>query len=203
MMPNILAGLALILFVLWLIALRRAVLLKKVVTTREGEVTVAQEEAENTRQSCESEKARTQGEARAAIGTAQQLLDQGAEDLKRESERIRLHYEAEARRVTEESNATVAALEPLRKFSRFQDAEAEVQRVLSDALKEASGLRGEAQQLLEVTRANAAELRAEASVKSKELQRQADAILDRATRDAGRLAGCGKSHDFTVRDWIG
>lgn len=187
MTTNILAGLGVILLGLWLVSLRTAVRLKKLVATREGEVTAAQQHAERARQDYEADKLRILGEARAAIATAQQLLDQGAEDLKRESERVRLHYEAEARRITGEANATVAALEPLRRFARFQDEEAEIQRLLEDALKEVSGLRSEAQQLLDKSRAAAAEERTQASVKTKEIQRQADALLDRATREAGRL----------------
>lgn len=187
MTTNILVGLAVILFGLWLVALLSAVRLKKLVATREGEATAAQQDAEQIRQTHAADKARIEGEVRAAIATAQQLLDKGTDDLKRESDRLRLHYETEARRVMEEANATVAALEPLRRFARFHDAETEVQEVLANALKEASGLRNEAQQILDRARAAAAEERAQASVKSKDIQRQADALLDRATRDAGRL----------------
>ena len=52
--------------------------------------------------------------------------DEGA--VKQESERIRLHYETEARRIQNEAEASLSKvlkeLEPLRKYETLRDAEA-------------------------------------------------------------------------------
>ena len=176
----------------------------------------ADEQAENARKHCEAEALRIHGEAKASIAAAQKVVDQRVADaqttvaeaqnrveqqlievqaslgeaqklvdqqlvqMKEDAERARLHYEKEARHYQE-------TLEPLRKYEGVREVEAEAQRLLAEALKEATSLRAEAQTLLEQSRATATEERSQVSRKAKEIREQADALLDRATRDAGRI----------------
>lgn len=128
---------------------------------------------------------------RTVIAQAQQRVDQKLEELKQESERVRKHYEAEAGRVRSEADDALARahaeLEPLRKLAGIQNEKGGVERILADALKEATALRSEAKQLYEQFRATGTEERSKATQKAKEIRQQADAILDRATLDAGRI----------------
>jgi hypothetical protein len=111
--------------------------------------------------------------------------------LKQESERVRNHYETDARRVQSEADTAIAKaraeLEQLRKFGELRDDGGGVQRLLTDALKEATALRSEAQALFEQFRTAGVEERSKANERAKEIRQQADALLDRATRDAGRI----------------
>jgi hypothetical protein len=157
----------------------------------EGQVAAANRESERLRQHYESETQRVYREAQAAVIEAQKLIDQQFTEVKQESERIRQHYETEARKSQEAADTLVAKtiqeFEPLRKFEKFRDAEAEVQHQLDDALKEATSLRAEAQTLLEQARNAAADERLDAEEKAKDIHDQADARLNQALHDAGRI----------------
>lgn len=108
----------------------------------ERQVTAANEQAERLRQHYEAETYRVYNESQSAVAEAQKQIDQQFAELKQESERIRQHYETEARKSQDAADALVAKtikdFEPLRKFEKFRDAEAEAQRGLADALKEAA-----------------------------------------------------------------
>src|ERR1035441_1772098 len=134
---------------------------------------------------------RTQNEAQASVVEAQKLLDQQFAEMQQESERVRQHYEAESRKIQEAANAIVAKtvkdFEPLRKYEKLRDAEAEAQRQLVEALKEATSLRREEQIFLEQARDHTAYERTMAIQRAKEIREQADALLNQATRDAGRI----------------
>lgn len=153
--------------------------------------TEAQQEADRQRQHYEGETARVYSEAQAAVAEAQKLIDQQIAGLKQESERVRQHYEAEARKVQEAADALVAKnlaeVESLRKYETLRDAEAEAQRELAEAIKEATALREHAEALMAQAREAAAQERSQAVEKAKGLRDQADALLDQATRDAGRI----------------
>ena len=127
----------------------------------ETQATVAQAEdkARTSAAHCESEAARIQLEAKAtvieaqnkaqaSVAEAQKLIDQQFADMQQESERVRQHYETESRKIQEAADALVAKtikdFEPLRKYEKLRDAEAEAQRQLADALTEATSLRAEA-----------------------------------------------------------
>jgi hypothetical protein len=146
---------------------------------------------ETARRQYESEALRIHKEAQAAVAQAQQLVDQQLAEMKQEAERVRQHYENEAQQSQSAADAIVSKLfkefEPLRKYEGLGHAEAEAQRLLAAALKEATALRTEAQSLLEQSRAAAADERSQASLKVREIRQQAHALLDRATRDAGRI----------------
>jgi Meiotically up-regulated gene 113/Domain of unknown function (DUF4041) len=157
----------------------------------EKRAAAADAEAERLRQYYESETIRFQNETQSALANAQALLDQQLEEVKQESERVRQHYQSEAHISQVAAEALVAKtlkeLEPLRKYESLREPEAEVQRLLADALAEANGLRQDAQALLEKARTAAADDRAKALQKAKELRQQAEAVLTQATRDAGRI----------------
>jgi F0F1-type ATP synthase membrane subunit b/b' len=123
----------------------------------------------------------------AAIANAQAAYEQKVAELDAEAERIRAQYEAEARKIADEANSRVAELEPLRGYAALKDAETEVQKILADAVAEATALRQEAKKLLDQTQEAAGEERIRARQRVKEIGEQADALLTQATRDAGRI----------------
>jgi hypothetical protein len=149
------------------------------------------QESERIRQHYESETQRVYGEAQAAVADAQKQIDQQFTELKQESERLQQHYETEARKSQEAADVLVAKtiqeFEPLRKFEKFRDAEAEAQRQLDDALKEATSLRAEAQNLMKQSKTAAADECSAAEEKVKDIHEQADARLNQAIRDTGRI----------------
>jgi hypothetical protein len=157
----------------------------------EGLVAAANQESERLRQYYESETQRVYSEAQASVAEAQKQIDQQFAEMRQESERVRQHYETEARKSQDAADALVAKtikdFEPLRKFEKFGDAEAEAQRQLADALTEATNLRTEAQSLLLQAKHAAADEREVSVQKAKALRDQADALLNQATRDAGRI----------------
>lgn len=132
-----------------------------------------------------------QQESQSSVAEAQKLIDQQFVEMQQEAERIRQHYEAESRKIQEAADAlvskTIKDYEPLRKYEKLRDAEAEAQRQLADALKAATSLQGEAQGLLEQARNSAAAERSQAIQKAKEIREQANALLNQATREAGRI----------------
>jgi F0F1-type ATP synthase membrane subunit b/b' len=123
----------------------------------------------------------------AAIANIQAAYEQKVAELDAEAERIRAQYEAEARKIEDEANSRVAELEPLRGYAALKDAETEVQKILADAVAEATALRQEAKRLVDQTHEAAAEERMRAQQRVKEIGEQADALLTQATRDAGRI----------------
>ncbi len=147
----------------------------------------ANQESERLRQYYEAEALRIYNEAQAAVSKAQKAVDQQLADFKEESERIRKHYEAEALKIKKVAYATLTELEPLRKYESLRDAEAEIKRILSDAMTGASALHSEAQTLLEQSRNAATEERSKATQRAKEIRSQAEVLLTQATRDAGRI----------------
>lgn len=160
---------------------------------KEAQATVAQaqQESESQRQHYESETRRVYGEAQAAVAEAQKQLNQQFAELKQESEQIRQHYETEARKSQEAAEAMLAKalkeLEPLRKYESIRNAEEEMRQTLAAALTEATALRKEAQTLLEQTRSATANQRALAIEDIKDMREEADAMLNQAIRDAGRI----------------
>ncbi len=132
-----------------------------------------------------------QQESQSSVAEAQKLIDQQFVEMQQEAERIRQHYETESRKIQEAADAlvskTIKDFEPLRKYEKLRNAEAEAQRQLADALKEATSLQAEAQNLLEQARSSTAAERSQAIQKAKEIREQANALLNQATREAGRI----------------
>jgi hypothetical protein len=142
--------------------------------------------------------ASAQQQSQTAVAEAQKLIDQQFAEMQQETERIREHYEDEAGKAQEAARAQVAKTindyEPLRKYVKLHDAEAEAKLQLADALTEAGNLRKEAQSLLEQAKNSAAQQRSEAIQKVKALRDQADALLNQATKDAGRMMVEAEKH---------
>jgi hypothetical protein len=150
-------------------------------------VAAAKEEVEAARQQRDEENAKARSETEAAVANAQSAYEKKIVELDAQSERIREHYEREAQKLVDAANFRLAELEPLRAYAPLKDAEAEVQKTLADALIEASALQQEAQTLLSQTREAALAERLQAQQRVKEIREQADALLNQATRDAGRI----------------
>src|SRR2546421_3961949 len=153
----------------------------------EKTVTDAQKQAADAQQQRDSEVARARGDVEAAIANVQAAYEQKVAELNAESERGRAHYEAETRKIADEADARVAELEPLRGYAALKDAETEVQKILANAVAEATALRQEAKRLVDQTHEAAADERVLAQERVKEIGEQADALLTQATRDAGRI----------------
>jgi len=181
--------------VLFLLALGFAIFLLLKNKKLEGEVlrinNWAQTSVADAQKSADERIAAMQQESQASVAEAQKLIDQQFSEMQEEAEHIRQHYESESRKIQEAADAlvskTIKDFEPLRKYEKLRDAEAEAQRQLADALKEATSLRAEAQHLLEQARTAAASERAVAIQRVKDIREQADALLNQATRDAGRM----------------
>src|SRR5947208_9386186 len=153
----------------------------------EKTMAVAQKQAADAQKERDVEIVRARGDIEATIANDQTAYEQKVSELNAESERIRAYYEAEATKIVDEANARAAELEPLRGYAALKDAEAEVQKVLAEALAEATALRQEAKRLVDQAHDAAAEERVRAQQRIKEIGEQADALLTQATRDAGRI----------------
>jgi F0F1-type ATP synthase membrane subunit b/b' len=151
----------------------------------------AQTSIADAQKSADQKIAEMQQESQSSVAEAQKLIDQQFAEMQQEADRIKQHYESESRKIQEAADALVAKtireLEPLRKYEKLRDAEADAQRQLAEALKEATSLRAEAQNLLEQSRSAAANERTLAINRAKEIRGQADALLNQATQDAGRI----------------
>jgi hypothetical protein len=151
----------------------------------------AQTAIADAQRAADQKVAEMQQESQVSVAEAQKLIDQQLAEMQQESERVKQHYEAEARKIQEAADALVAKtirdFEPLRKYERLRDAEADAQKQLAEALKQANDLRAEAQILLEQAKGSAANERTLAIHRAKEIREQADALLNQATRDAGRI----------------
>lgn len=178
----------------------------------QAETATAKQETIQIRQQCEAEAIRLRTETEQSINEAQKLIDQQVTALRTESERVRQHYEGEARKVAEASQAQLAKalsdVEALRKYTPLRDAEAEVRQTLETALVEAKALRTQAQTLLDQVCNTAETERLKATERAKAIYEQADARLNQATRDAGRIVAdaeqrakqiAGEAHD-ALRD---
>ena len=78
-------------------------------------------------------------------------------------------------------------LEALQHLQGVADAEGQAVAMLKQATEEATSLRSEANTLLQLASAAALEERTAATRRAKEVREQADALLDHATREAGRI----------------
>jgi T5orf172 domain-containing protein/uncharacterized protein DUF4041 len=153
----------------------------------EKTVDATRHEALNAKQQRDADVAQARADANAAISNAQAAYEEKVGELEAEAERIRNQYEVETRKIADEAEARLAELEPLRGYAALQDAEKEVQKVLAEAVADATALREEAKKLLNQTHEAAAEERIQAKQRVKEMADQADALLSQAMRDAGRI----------------
>ena len=140
----------------------------------EKTVDAARQEALNAKQQRDADIAHARADANAAISNAQAAYEQKVGELDAEAERIRSHYEIETRKIADEADARLAELEPLRGYAALQDAEKEVQKVLAEAVADATALREEAKKLLDQTHEAAAGERIQAKQRVREMADQAD-----------------------------
>jgi hypothetical protein len=163
-----------------------------------AEVAAAKQQTEQIRRQCKAEITRIRKDTELAAMEAQKLVDQQIADMRAEGERVRQHYEGEARKVMDASRQQIAIafkdVESLRKYAPLQDAENEIRKVLADAMSEATSLMGHAQALkshaqalLEQARTTAENEGLRATERANSIYEQADARLNQATRDAGRI----------------
>ena len=175
--------------------------LTRLVSQREGEIAAAKQET-----------ARVRTETEQSLNEAQKLMDQQVADMRAEADHVRQHYESEARKIVETSQMqltkALAEAEALRRFVPLRDAEVEVRQTLETAISEAGALRAQAQTLLDQARYAAETERLRAKEKAMSIYEQADARLNQATRDAGRIVAqaeqrakeiAGEAHD-ALRD---
>lgn len=184
--PTIVSGgIAVIAVVLYLIERATKKQMEKSLADAKENVVKAQAEAK-------AEIGRAHSEAKEALAKAQRLIDAQRTEINQEGERIKLHYQTEALKLQAASDSALETarkeLASLERFIPLVDAEAETRTQLTEALKEAAGLREDAHALLARSREAAAEERAGALRKAKEIHAQADALLDQATRDSAKMA---------------
>jgi ketosteroid isomerase-like protein len=179
------------LFIVFLILSGAVAVMYFLLQRAQRKLSAAKEEAEAAWRQREVTVARAQNEAKAAMASAQTVVEQRSAEMDASVERVRAHYEAEARKAIDDLNgrlnAALTELEPLRKYASLRGSEDEIQRALADALAEATALRSEAESLLEQTKNSAAEERRQAQQRAREIRGQAEAVLMQATVEAGRI----------------
>ena len=126
----------------------------------ESAATEARQNAANTRAKADQEITQARTAATDAIRFSQETFQQKTEaELSVHANKIREHYETEARKLWEENHqqlaAALAELEPLRPFAYMKVAHTEVSKNLEGAIAEATALRQEAQSLVDQTRSSA------------------------------------------------
>jgi hypothetical protein len=182
-----LGAFALVLLVLFLAAKGKGKELIERIAERDKAVLAAKEE---TRRS-EEEVRRVRAATEAAIGEVQQLFAIRLADAKAEIDQVRTHYNAESKRQNQESEAALTKalhqLQALEKYRGMLDEEGAATKLLAEAVATAQNLREHAAALVAAAETKAKENRNAASARAKEVEIRADAILDHATREAGRL----------------
>lgn len=161
------------------------------VTRDQAELAATKQNIAQVQLQCAAEATRLRNEAEQSVAEAQKLIDQQVAELRSETEHIRQHYETEFRKNAEEARAQLVKasndLDALRKYIPLRDAENDVRQTLESALTEAHALRTQAQLLIEQSRTAADTERLKANERAKAIYEQADARLNQATRDAGRI----------------
>lgn len=144
-----------------------------------------------------TERDRAHSDAAKSLDEAQALIDKQQEEMRAEGDRYREHCESEARRITEsiqkELSDAHAQLADLRRYAGLRDAEAEIKRSLDEAVIEANALRSQAQKLLTDATLAAERERLKATEGAKIIYDQADARLNQAMRDAGKIIGAAEA----------
>jgi ElaB/YqjD/DUF883 family membrane-anchored ribosome-binding protein len=151
----------------------------------------AQIKTDEAQKSAEQRVVAIEQQARDSIAEAQSFIDQQLAEVQKEGERVKTHYQLEARKIQEAADAlvskTIQELEPLRKYEKIRDAETEAKNKLAQAITEATSLRAEAQTLLESAKNVVESERKMAVQRVKDMREQAEALLNQATKDAGRI----------------
>jgi hypothetical protein len=138
------------------------------------------EDLARARSEAEQERARLRAETEARLKELEADFARDSQSFTDEVARVRAHYERELRTVLTE-------LEPLRRFQPIANAEQEAQRVLGDGVRLADELRRQAQLFADASRIRTETEVSEAASRVRELKKQADTVLARATEDARRI----------------
>jgi hypothetical protein len=186
-MENVALVLATLLAVVVVVLVTKLRSAHRALAMRDNQLSISERDAENAR-----EQASKQRElAAAAAAEAKRLIDEQRELMAQEVTRAEAHFQAQAlQRQTEASESLAEALrrlEALQHLHGVADAEGQAVAMLKQATEEAAGLRSEANTLLQLASAAALEERTAATKRVKEVREQADALLDHATREAGRI----------------
>ena len=183
-MNNVLAGALAVMLVLFVWARIVGSRLRKKLAEAEGAAVAVRQDYE--RKSIEMVEAN-----KVALAAAEQSLADEAEAGRKENERIRQHYQAEAQRVFEDTNqALVEARQQLDAFKTLQSFakdEVEARAILAAALHEAEDLRVQALAVLSRAEAQSSVEHDAAIQKAKIIRTQAEVLLSRATVDSARI----------------
>lgn len=191
------------LVVILLVTKLRAV--QRELAMRDNQLSISERDAANAREQVTKSSAaakRLVDEQRelsaAAAAEAKRLIDEQRELMAHEVARAEAHFQAQAlQRQTEASEELADALRRLEALQHLQgvaDAEGQAVAMLRQATEEATSLRSEANTLLQLASAAALEERTAATRRAKEGRDQADALLDHATREAGRIVQEAHEH---------
>jgi hypothetical protein len=132
------------------------------------------------------------------VTRTQSLIDQHLAECKAECERIRHHYEQEAQKSYNESQAELAKLRSLRKYEALYQEEEEARQQLSTALREAALVREQAAKVIDEAKCRAAEEQKEALLKIRELGRQGEAVIAQARLDAAKIIDAARKRAETM-----
>jgi len=128
---------------------------------------------------------------KAALAAAEKSLEEESEAGRKQNERVRQHYQAEAQRVFADiSRALSEARQQIEAFERLQSLakdEADVRATLVAAIREAEELQAKAAAIFSEERAKSTAERTAAIAKTKLIHAQADALLSRATAESVRI----------------
>jgi hypothetical protein len=165
--------------------------LERMCSEKIGELHVANQAAADASFRADAAVAAANADAQLRLAEAQKLIDEQRSAMVAETEGIRRHFESEAKRGVAAAEGLVAVmlreLEPLRKFGSVQSAEAETRKNLAEAIELARALKEDAEDLLKAAKLAETEVRLKAVRRADEINVQADALLDQATRDAASM----------------
>lgn len=164
---------------------------KKTKQWAQKEVEASQREAAQAKASYDEAVHACRAAAADALQRAEQRIRERLQALDGESEGIRAHYEAEARKaeesITRRLAEALAELDALRPYRELQNSETEVRQRLAEALGETEKLHQEAAALVEAAKAQSLKDRAEARQRSKEILEHAEAVLTEASKESRRI----------------
>lgn len=153
-------------------------------------LTASEEEAFVLHKSYEKKAATLIEANKAALADAEKSLAEELSAATAENERVRQHYQAEARKAFEESNRKLEAFASMRALAADEE---NVRNALASALREAEELRSQAVALISDAKARASVERDAALQKAKAIQTQAQGLLARATTEsAAKIAEAEK-----------
>lgn len=183
-MNNVLAGALAVMLVLFVWArIVGSRLRKKLAEAESAGVAVRQDYERKLIEMVEANKV--------ALAAAEQSLADEAEAGRKENERIRQHYQAEAQRVFEDTGRALAEarqqLDAFKDLQSFAKDEVEARAILAAALREAEDLRAQALAVLSSAEAQSSVERDAAIQKAKLIRTQAEVLLSRATVDSTRI----------------